>query len=124
MKNNKENVIRENKENIKVIEMPHVTRKIKAHIEVIEMPDGRKLIIPDEKAYELFQDIFKETNNVEFEGKKYWDDTYQYYRILEILHDYWLTEKDEAFVKVDMEFRHADGQEQFKCIRWWNPNID
>lgn len=108
MKNNRENVIREFEGNIKVK----------------EMSDGRKFIIASEEMCELFQEMLKGKNNEEFQDEKYWDDTYEYHRVLELLHDYWLTEKDEAFVKINMEFRHADGQEQFKCIRWQNPNID
>lgn len=54
--------------------------------------------------------------------KKYWKNEYDYKRILEILDDYWLTEKDEEYVEVTVYFRHSNGQEQEKCIRWWNPN--
>ena len=52
---------------------------------------------------------------------KYWAKTYEYKRILEILEDYWLTEKDEDYVEVTLYFRHKNGDEQEKCIRWINP---
>lgn len=54
--------------------------------------------------------------------KKHWKNEYEYNRILEILEDYWLTEKDEEVVKVDMYFKNKDGREQWKTIRWRNPN--
>lgn len=44
--------------------------------------------------------------------------TYQYQRILDILEDYWLTEPDEEYVKVDMYFRKKNGEEQGKTIIW------
>ena len=44
--------------------------------------------------------------------KKYWKDTWQYQRILEILEDYWLTEPDEKFVCVDLYFEHKNGMHQ------------
>lgn len=56
--------------------------------------------------------------------KRYWKDTWQYQRILEILDDYWQTEKDEKFVCVTMYFEHADGQYQEKQIIWENPNYE
>ena len=54
--------------------------------------------------------------------KKYWNDTDAYRRILEILDEYWLTEPDEEYVRVEMYFRHSNGEEQTKCIAWKNPN--
>lgn len=51
---------------------------------------------------------------------KYWENEYQYQRILQILEDYWLSEKDEVFVRVDMHFEKADGQTQDKRIVWNN----
>lgn len=56
--------------------------------------------------------------------RKYWRDTYEYQRILDILNDYWLTEKDEYEVKVTLQFTKADGQEQEKYIVWRNPDLD
>lgn len=56
--------------------------------------------------------------------KKYWKDTWQYQRILEILEDYWLTEPDEKFVCVDLYFEHKNGMHQEKSICWTNPAID
>ena len=51
-----------------------------------------------------------------------WGDTWQYERILQILHDYWLANEDELFVKVKMEFVKANGQTQTKCIKWIHPD--
>lgn len=56
--------------------------------------------------------------------KKKWENTGHYQRILQILEDYWLTEPDEAYVCVDMEFLKGDGQYQHKHVVWWNPNMD
>lgn len=56
--------------------------------------------------------------------KKKWENTGHYQRILQILEDYWLTEPEEAYVAVDMEFLKSDGQYQQKHIVWWNPNMD
>ncbi len=53
--------------------------------------------------------------------KKYWKDSNEYKRIIEILDDYWLTEKDEKFVRVEMYFQHSNGEQQSKCITWHNP---
>ncbi len=53
--------------------------------------------------------------------KRWWDKSYEYRRILEILDDYWLTEKDEEVVKVRMYFKKSDGQEQEKVIIWRTP---
>ena len=56
-------------------------------------------------------------------SKQYWNRTYEYQRILEILEDYWLTEADEDVVVVELHFKKADGQTQHKQIVWLNPNI-
>lgn len=53
--------------------------------------------------------------------QKYWKDTVQYQRILEVLEDYWLTEKDEDKVVITMEF-YKGKEEQHKQITWVNPN--
>lgn len=45
----------------------------------------------------------------------------EYQRILEILEDYWLTEPTEEYVRIEMYFRKADGQEQEKRIVWRSP---
>lgn len=50
----------------------------------------------------------------------YWEHTNEYQRILEVLEKYWLTQKHEKRVRVEMYFEHADGQIQEKCIRWEN----
>ena len=57
-------------------------------------------------------------------SKKKWENTGHYQRILQILEDYWLTEPEEAYVAVDMEFLKSDGQYQRKRVVWWNPNMD
>lgn len=54
--------------------------------------------------------------------KQYWKDTWQYQIILEILDDYWLSEKDEAMVVVHMAFIKEDGKTQTKQIKWTNRN--
>ena len=46
--------------------------------------------------------------------------SWQYVRIMELLEDYWLTEPDEESIRVDMYFRHKNGQEQWKSIAWDN----
>lgn len=56
-------------------------------------------------------------------SKKYWKDTYEYKRILEILDDYWLTERDEFKVRVTLDFIKGNGETQSKTICWWNPNL-
>ena len=56
--------------------------------------------------------------------KKYWKDTWQYQRILEILEDYWLTEPDEKFVCVDLYFEKANGEYQHKTIKWYHPAFE
>lgn len=45
----------------------------------------------------------------------------EYQRVLEILDDYWLTEPEEEYVRIEMYFRKADGQEQGKRIVWKSP---
>ena len=54
---------------------------------------------------------------------RYWKNTPQYRRILEVLEDYWITEPDEAAVVVDIHFLHKTGAYQNKYITWLNPNI-
>lgn len=54
--------------------------------------------------------------------KKFWNKTWQYKRIKEILEDYWLTEPKEDFVQVDMDF--IKGKEfQTKRIIWCRDSI-
>ena len=53
--------------------------------------------------------------------KRYWKDSIQYKRILEILDDYWLTEPDEDYVRVELFFKKGN-ESQSKCITWRNPN--
>lgn len=57
-------------------------------------------------------------------SKKNWKKCSQFQRLMEILDDYWLSEPDEAYVSIDMEFLKSDGQYQQKRIVWWNPNMD
>lgn len=52
---------------------------------------------------------------------RYWQNTWQYKRIIEILEEYWVTEKDESFVKVEMHLVKGD-EDQHKTIIWRNPN--
>ena len=54
--------------------------------------------------------------------KKYWENTPQYKRILEILDDYWLTEPDEFRVRVRLDFIKSNGETQSKQLLWQNPN--
>lgn len=53
--------------------------------------------------------------------KKYWKNTVQYRRILEILDDYWLTEPEEDLVRIDMHFEKGD-ETQDKHIIWRRPS--
>ena len=54
--------------------------------------------------------------------KRFWTNTWQYRRIMEILEDYWLTEPEEDFVQVDMDF--IKGKEfQSKRIIWYRDSI-
>lgn len=55
---------------------------------------------------------------------KNWKKCSKFQRLMEILDDYWLSEPDEAYVSIDMEFLKSDGQYQQKRIVWWNPNVD
>lgn len=55
---------------------------------------------------------------------KNWKKCSKYQRLMEILDDYWLSEPDEAYVSIDMEFLKSDGQYQRKHIVWWNPDMD
>ena len=50
----------------------------------------------------------------------YWKDEYAYKRILEVLNDYWLSEKNEAGVRVEMRFVHRNGDTQVKNVSWFN----
>jgi len=53
-------------------------------------------------------------------NKKYWANTWEYKRIMQILEDYWLTEKNEDLVDIRMLF--IKGKEyQTKNIRWRRP---
>lgn len=56
--------------------------------------------------------------------KLFWDKTYEYQRILEILRDYWTSEEDEAAVIVDMRFKKRDGQYQEKKVKWKHPEVE
>jgi hypothetical protein len=49
---------------------------------------------------------------------KNWKKCSKYQRLMEILDDYWLSEPDEAYVSIDMEFLKSDGQYQQKRIVW------
>ena len=54
-------------------------------------------------------------------SKKYWTDSWQYKRIMQILEDYWLTEEHEDLVDIRMLF--IKGEEyQAKQIRWTRPD--
>ena len=55
--------------------------------------------------------------------RKGWKDCHEYKRVLQILSDYWGTEPDEAYVRIDMWFAHKNGEVQGKNIIWWNPNL-
>lgn len=57
-------------------------------------------------------------------SKKYWANSPEYKRIIEVLDDYWLTEKDEYLVEIEMHFEKANGEYQSKWIRWINPDIE
>ena len=52
--------------------------------------------------------------------RKYWKNTMEYRRILEILDDYWLAEPEEDFVRIDMHFEKGD-ETQDKLIIWRRP---
>jgi hypothetical protein len=53
-----------------------------------------------------------------------WKNSRQYKRIIEILEDYWTTEPDEAYVRIDMLFIKGNGETQEKSIVWMNQNMD
>ena len=55
--------------------------------------------------------------------RNYWKDDYTYKRILGILNDYWIDEPEEAVVKIDMYFEHANGETQEKSLTWRNPEL-
>lgn len=48
----------------------------------------------------------------------------KYIRILEILDDYWGSEPDEAWVRIDMKFLKDNGEQQEKRIIWANPYMN
>lgn len=79
-----------------------------------------------EKCAELLDcspDYLRGVNNAAT-TKKYWDKSYEYLRIMEILDDYWLTEPEEKEVSVEMHFLKANGERQDKLITWCNPNME
>lgn len=51
-----------------------------------------------------------------------WRKSFEYHRILEILEDYWLSQPNEETVEVTLYFKHKNGEEQRKTIKWTNPN--
>ena len=53
--------------------------------------------------------------------KQFWKDTYEYQRVVQVLHDYWLTEPEEARVEVEMRFWKNNGETQEKRIVWVRP---
>lgn len=56
-------------------------------------------------------------------SKKYWINSWEYRRIMQILEDYWLTEEHEDLVDIRMIF--IKGKEhQEKHIRWRRPEAD
>lgn len=55
--------------------------------------------------------------------KRYWEDSYTYQRLMEILDDYWLTVEDEQTVEIDLYFKKETGETQMKHLRWTNPNL-
>lgn len=54
--------------------------------------------------------------------RRYFKDSYEYQRIMEILDDYWLTCPDELYVRVDFQFINLRGETQIKHIIWQNPD--
>ena len=53
-------------------------------------------------------------------AKSFWSKTFEYRRLLEILYDYWLSQKEEEYVEINMFFKHKDGRIQHKQITWEN----
>lgn len=51
----------------------------------------------------------------------YWIFDPIYEAILECLAAYWIDQPDEAEVKVQLEFTHANGEKQLKQFNWTNP---
>lgn len=47
--------------------------------------------------------------------------SYEYQRLMDILEDYWLTEPEEDYVRIEAYFRKSDGSEQGKVITWGSP---
>ena len=56
-------------------------------------------------------------------AKNKWEDSPEYWWILDILETYWLREPNELKVRVTMDFVKANGETQSKCITWVNPNL-
>lgn len=44
--------------------------------------------------------------------------SYEYQKLMDILEDYWLTEPEEEFVRIEAYFRKSNGEEQGKVIEW------
>ena len=76
---------------------------------------GKRFDLAAKKLYEL--EILEEQGRLMELPRNH-----EYVRILEILRDYWLTEKEELEVEVIMKFKHANGETQEKCVTWHNPN--
>ena len=55
---------------------------------------------------------------------KYWENSYEYKRLLQILDEYWLSEIGEQEVVIEMKFKHQNGVTQEKKIVWRNDNRD
>lgn len=54
-------------------------------------------------------------------SKKYWINSWEYRRIMQILEDYWLTEEHEDLVDIRMLFIKGN-EYQTKQIRWIRPD--
>lgn len=55
--------------------------------------------------------------------KHYHTNSVTYKRLMEILEDYWLTQPDEAHVRIDLTFVKGNGEVQVKHLYWDNPVI-
>lgn len=55
--------------------------------------------------------------------KSFWKQEPIYIRLQEILSDYWLTQKDEALVRIELHFVHRNGNKQCKWLTWFNPDL-
>lgn len=53
--------------------------------------------------------------------ENYWCHDLTYEAILECLLAYWIDQPEEAEVKVQLEFTHANGEKQLKQFYWRNP---